>query len=753
MFRFMIALMVSWMLCLFPGWSEADDEVIEIEPVIVTDTRAVDRETPVAFTNISRKSIEQKYWAQEIPMLLDEVPGLYSYSLTGSGLGYSEVRIRGFDANHVAVSINGVPLNDPEDHATYFYDLPDLSANVEDIQVQRGVGSLLYGPVSSFGGSVNLVTRGRKEQKYLTFQSTIGSYNTRRYSTDFSTGEMDGTYSTYGRFAKIDSDGYRDRSWTHGWSYFLSGSRDDKNMQTTVSLFGGPIRAHFAWNGITREQLETDRTYNPYEYEHAADDFLQQHYQIINEWRISDKVQLNNTLFHVNGEGFYESLKTRRKLSEYNLPSFSTSDPEFLGEDDRYYAAEDTDGDGNVDRYTLKRTDLVRRKWVDKRQFGWLPRVRIQHGKGELAVGGELSLFDAEHFGEVLWAKYLSQAANPRNRYYTYNTDKISTSVFLQELYRLTKQVNLFGALQFQHHTFKLRLNAEDYPVYTPYDYTIRYNFLMPRVGVNYNLNDAMQLFVSFSVARREPRDSDIHDADDPGSAPLFGTMDVANGVYEDPLVKPETLYDTELGMGYRKGRIGVMVNGYWMDFRDEIVPTGQLNDNDEPIFGNAPKSVHRGVELSLSAKLPASLTFSGHVSLSDNTFSEYTEYDYDANWKVVALDRSGNTIAGFPALLSNARLTYKCEGFYSSIQVRRVGRIYADHSESEEHSIDPYSVINLSVGYDLSQRLGTPTSLNLHINNLLDTEYETYGATYGGVSYYIPAAERSFYLVLKASI
>ena len=351
----------------------------------------------------------------------------------------------------------------------------------------------------------------------------------------------------------------------------------------------------------------------------------------------------------------------------------------------------------------------------------------------------------------MLWAKYLPPSADPRSRYHGYDSAKYSGSVFLQELYRVTDKTSLFGALQLQHHTFKLQVNADDFPAFTPYDYTIRYNFLTPRVGVNHNLNDAVHLFANFSVAQREPRDADVHDASDPEAPPLFGTLDVANGVYENLLVKPETLYDTEVGLGYHQGRIRTMLNGYWMDFRNEIVPTGQLNDNGLPVFGNAPQSVHRGVEISLWAKLPVSLRFSGNVSLSDNTFSEYTQYDYDADWNIVGLDRSGNRIAGFPSFLANARLTYELKGFQPSLQLQRVGRIYVDHSETEEHSIEPYTVLNFAVNYDLMALTKIPVSLNLHINNLLDTEYETQGATYGGVSYYIPAAKRSIYLSLRA--
>ena len=257
--------------------------MIKGQEVIVTANRAVNRESPVAFTDISRKEIDSKYYAQEIPLLLQDVPGVYAYTYTGSGLGYSEIKIRGFDATRVGVSINDVPLNDPEDHVTYFYDLPDVSANVHDIQVQRGAGMPLYG-TGAVAGSVNLTTSAAGQDRYIGYNTVLGSYNTEKHSFSLGSGLINNTYSFYGRFSKVKTDGYRDNSWVDSWSYYFSASHYDHNLTTTINLFGGPMRAHFAWEGITREELATNRTLNYDDYPQAADNFNQPHYQLINEW-------------------------------------------------------------------------------------------------------------------------------------------------------------------------------------------------------------------------------------------------------------------------------------------------------------------------------------------------------------------------------------------------------------------------------------------------------------------------------------
>ncbi|MCH7495637.1 MAG: TonB-dependent receptor [Candidatus Marinimicrobia bacterium] len=232
-------------------------KTLEGENIIVSASRAITGKTPIAFSNIDSRTLSEKYSSQELPLLLDEVPSLYSYSFTGNGMGYSEIKIRGFDATRIAVTLNGVPLNDPEDHVTYFYDIADLSANIQDVQVQRGVGNSLYG-TAAIGGSVNILTKGAGTEPGITLSGTSGSYNTRRLNFSFGTGYIENKYSAYGRFSKLETDGYRKDSGVDSWSYFLSGSRYDRDMTTTFNVFGGPLVAKFAWFGIGKDLLDDD---------------------------------------------------------------------------------------------------------------------------------------------------------------------------------------------------------------------------------------------------------------------------------------------------------------------------------------------------------------------------------------------------------------------------------------------------------------------------------------------------------------
>ncbi|HPG40969.1 MAG TPA: TonB-dependent receptor [bacterium] len=702
--------------------------VLKGRQITISATRARERVTPVAYTDITAQQVQQKYWAQEIPLLLDEAPGVYAFSYTSSGLGYSEVKIRGFDATRVGVTINDVPLNDPLDHVTYFYDLPDISANVRDIQVQRGVANSLYG-TGALAGSVNIKTETAGDARYINFTTVNGSYNTRKNTLSFGSGLVNNTYSFYGRYSQVKSDGYRDMSWVDSWSYFFSATRYGKNLTTTVNLFGGPMRAHFAWEGITKQEMKINRKLNYDDYKNAADNFNQPHYQLLNEWQMLKNLTVSSTLFYIKGDGYYEQLKYGRDLAEYNLPEFI---------------------ENNI---TVTETDLVRQKWVDKKQYGWIPCLEYKLKNHTLSLGGEMSIFRSHHWGEVTWAANLPPNVMPGHEYYQYNIDKNSVAVYINDLMQITQNLYLKADLQYQYQSMEFaqkRLGA-----FYGYNYKLNYNFITPRLGLNYNINNNLNVFGNFSTANREPRDSDIYDADDPAALPLFRTMNPDRGIYRDPYIKAETLYDFETGAGLQFDLWQLKLNAFWMNFNNEIVATGGITDDGYPIYGNAKRSVHRGIELDFKADLPRQFTLAANTSYSDNYFVEYTEYLWNADWSGnVAYSRNGNAIAGFPALMSNLRINKTIGGLFLSAHVQHIGRIYLDNTQQQELSIAPYQVVNLSAGFNLPDWL-TPLQLStaVHVNNVLNRKYELSGYTWDGVAYYLPAAERNFYVTIQTQL
>ncbi|HHM24243.1 MAG TPA: TonB-dependent receptor, partial [Bacteroidetes bacterium] len=244
--------------------------VLPGQEVIVTATRAKFRETPVPFTNISRGELQQRYWAQDIPMLIATAPSVYAYSDAGNGIGYSYLKIRGFDQRRVNVMLNGIPLNDPEDHNVYWVDMPDFAASVQDIQIQRGAGTSIYGS-SSFGGSVNIVTSELTSERGLKIVSGAGSYDTRKFTAQFNSGLVNNTYALTARYSRVLSDGYRERSNVDLWSYFLSAARYTANTTTQINIYGGQEITHAAWDGSPEDVLKVNHRDNPITYPNTID--------------------------------------------------------------------------------------------------------------------------------------------------------------------------------------------------------------------------------------------------------------------------------------------------------------------------------------------------------------------------------------------------------------------------------------------------------------------------------------------------
>ena len=744
------------------------------QAVVVTADRAVERETPAAFSNMTQAHIERSHWAQELPMMLSELPNLFAYSDAGNGLGYSYLKIRGFDQKRVGVMINGIPLNDPEDHQVYWVDMVDLASNTRDIQVQRGVSNSLYG-ASAFGGSVNIITSTQGRERGISATMGGGSYNTRKMSLAMSSGLISNTYEVYGRFSRVLSDGYRENSGIDSWSYFLSAVKYGRNSTLKLNVYGGPEIAYAAWDAVHEDELKTNHRANPTPggYKNTIDNFNQPHYELLHNWQISDKVSLDNTLFYIRGKGYYEGLKRNKKLRDFGMSPVATFDPILFGADSLdYYAATEIDGQemlarDALGRYTIKRSDLVRQKWVDKYQIGWIPRLHLQHANGALTLGGEFYLFYSNHWGNVLWSKVSPLGTEPNLQYYGYNAERPTAAVYAHELYRLSDKMQLMGDLQVQYkyYHFKHRKIA-NFGGALRSAYEVTDFFVNPKLGANYNASERLNFFGSVSMSSREPADSDYYDAwvgpDDLGARPLFARADTVYSAglvdyvkWSDPIVEPERVIDYEFGVGWYTGRLHVKANAYMMDFRNEIIPYGQVDDDNVPIKGNAEKTMHRGFEFSLNAALRHNLHLHANYAVSQNFYKKFIFHTWDENWNTIALDYSGNTIPLFPGQLLNARLNYAVGPFGLSVRVQHVGKQYLDSSQNEERVINPFTVLNASVSWALKTGAREQARLSLFVNNLLNLKYEASGYydDWAGARFYYPAAQRNFYLSLQVNI
>jgi len=732
-------------------------KILKGQDVIVTATRAQKGETPAAFSNMNSEDIQLAYWAQDIPMLLTSLPNTFAYSDAGNGIGYSYLKIRGFNQQRIAVMLNGVPLNDAESHEVFWIDLPDFASNLQDIQVQRGIGVSLYG-ASAMGGSVNLVTNDFSAVPSLKFETGYGSYESKKLSIAGNSGLINDSYVFYGRYSRIETDGYRDQSWSKMFSYFFGIARYDENMTWKFNTYGGPEESHLAYKGVTIEQLANDRKYNELQYDGETDHFNQPHYELLHNWKINSKLSLDNTLYYFHGEGYYTQQRSRKDIEEYFSEIYSIQVADTMLAPRDYYDLDDDgyfvlDADG---LYTLEKVDLIRQPWVKEYDWGWLPRLTWKRDRGELSLGGEMRIHAGDHFGEVIWASVYPQGKKPNARYYDYRGRSNTFTIYVQEKFSLVDKLTIIANLQYQRHNYVL---DDDKRFEVEFDRD--YDFLSPRAGLIYKAAPDVNIFASASAGSRQPAFSDIYDAKDYWANPNYRSVNFeesSNGWnYIGPELKPEKLIDLELGTDFKRSSDNLIFSGeinlYWMQVKDELVPyAGQVDDMNLPISGNAEKTLHQGIEIAGNAIIQKQLVINGNLSLNDDHFVDYVEYGFDWDaWETITYDYSGNRIGGFPRMMANYRIGHIFGELELGLAGRYVGKQYIDNSETYE--LKAYHILNADMSFDIGKLIGfNSLKATMRLHNITNAEYEqaAYIEPDDGQPRYMVGAERNVFLSIR---
>ncbi|HPR33451.1 MAG TPA: TonB-dependent receptor [Prolixibacteraceae bacterium] len=308
------------------------------EEVFVYSTRA-SAKTPIASTTVDSRQIESQNLGQDVAYLLQTTPSFVSSSDAGTGIGYTSFRIRGTDMNRINVTINGIPLNDPESHAVYWVNMPDFRSSLENIQVQRGVGTSTQG-AGAFGATVNMQTRNVNTVPYAEYSGSAGSFRTLKNTFRVGTGLIQNRYSFEARLSKISSDGFIDRAFSDLKSFYLSGGYYTPNTLLKVNVFSGKEITYQAWNGVPSVRLKSDyegmkryeehwlysareteemiqshpRTYNLYTYENETDNYQQDHYQLLFNHKFSGTLHLNAALHYTRGRAVTNSTRKTKIL-------------------------------------------------------------------------------------------------------------------------------------------------------------------------------------------------------------------------------------------------------------------------------------------------------------------------------------------------------------------------------------------------------------------------------------------------------
>jgi iron complex outermembrane receptor protein len=698
--------------------------------------------TPVAFEKIEQKQIEENYTVYDVPKYLSDLPSTTFYSESGNAIGYNYVSIRGFDQRRISVSINGIPQNDPEDHNVYWLDFPDLLSSTGLVQVQRGAGSGVFG-YPAIGGSINLITTSFSNRPKLEVKAAYGSYVTRKYSATFSSGLIDGKYAIYGKLGQILSSGYKNSTWVDFKSYFLSAVRYDPNFTTQFNFYGGPIADGLGYTGVAKfavkdlqrrkdnfsywEANDTGYTYVVQRRPEEIENFSQPHFELLNEWQINQNLKFNSALFLVLGDGFFDFDGSWADTTYLRL----TADNGFMA--------------------TQNPVNTLIRAQVENTQYGWIPRFSLNHKNGLLIFGVELRKHSSIHWGSINFAEELPLGVSPNFRYYSYRGGKDILSSFVHESYTLNEQINLLGELQLAYHKYMLYDEA-----FVGTEFTVDNLFINPRVGINYKPISGWNTYFSFARVSREPRLKNYYDAAETsgGAEPQFEKNPDGTFNFDEPLVKPETMNDFELGATISDNNYSVTLNLFYMLFDDEIVKSGQLDRFGQPVTGNVDRTVHAGIELSFILKfLKNKFEIIGNGTISRNTIEEGNYYIDSNNF----INLNDNRIAGFPDYLANLSFVFNDAGWYFRIVGKYVGDFFSDNYDD---NLDNYLQVypgfvdytdNVNEAYFVSDFLAsyqfpvintlTPWKVYFQVNNIFDNLYSAYAI---GKEFF-PAAERNF--------
>ncbi|HTY57548.1 MAG TPA: TonB-dependent receptor [Bacteroidota bacterium] len=726
------------------------DTVYQMSPVVVTATQASERKSPVTFSNLTPLNLRERYSVQDVPVLLAELPSITTYSENGNGIGYNYINLRGFDQRRISVMINGVPQNDPEDHNVYWIDFPDLLSSTDNIQVQRGAGNAFYGP-AAIGGSVNLVTNPFGGEPGVTLEMMTGfqefgdstkplALTTRKYGASFTSGLVGGRYMLYGRLGKITSDGYRANSWVDMNSYFFGAIRFDADMSTRFHFFGGPIQDGLAYDGLgkfvngnrvlRRQNVVAGWTADSagdayasvqYRRPQETESFSQPHAELMNDWKISSSLTLHNTLFYYTGSGYFD----------YDA---SWADTSMLRIGYRYGIPASANP-GNA---------LVR-AFVGNSQWGWLPRLEIAHGGGDLTVGAEMRFHRSTHWGKIEYAENLPAGFDPDYHFYEFNGGKDMFSLYGHELLRIGEDMILMADAQLVRNRYTFTREK-----FLGNSFSVPYLFLNPRLGLNWNINDAWSSYLSFAYTSHEPELTNLYEGEASyyGGTPQF-RADTTGGVvtydFSQPLVHPEELFDGEFGVRAATVNAEGSVTAYWMEFSNELVKSGQVDIFGQPVTGNAKKTRHIGFELEGALHLTGALTVSGNFTASRNRIISATYFP--GGIAPVVLD--GNPIAGFPDVLGNIRLTWRTDRWTASVMGKYIGAFHTDNFNDEANTTDAAVVFNCEILCRLPEIAGSGLTLRGELRNVFNTLYLAGGEG----NTFFPAAERNFLIGLSLHI
>lgn len=700
---------------------------IRTEEVLVNATRAKSNAS-TTFKNLDKQTIERSNLGRDIPYLLDQTPSVIVGSDAGNGIGYTSMTIRGSDNARINVTLDGVPLNDAESMGSFFINLPDFASSVDNIQIQRGVGTSTNG-AGAFGASLNIQTDALNEKAYAELNNSYGSYHSWKNTLKAGTGLINGLYAFNARLSRIASNGYIDRATSDLKSFYVDGGIYGQKQTLKATLFSGKEKTYQAWYGTPEpllkgdrsvltdyatameiydgpeldRLLQADRTYNYYTYDNQTDNYTQTHARLHYNNYVTDIFNFSVALHYTRGAGYYEEHRPEDGFSKYGM------EPVQMGDE------------------TIDHSDLIRRRWLDNHFYGatyafnYTPTSRLK-----MTFGGAYNQYMGDHYGEVIWARFASDT-ELGDKYYFNDAQKNDFNIYGKLDYTIDKWL-LNADLQYRNLHYKI--NGDDDKIKN-LDVRDDLHFFNPKVGVTYLINANSNAYLSYAFANKEPVRKDY----------------VENPLNEFP--RPEKMQDIEAGYRYKASTVNIGANLYAMLYKDQLIPTGAINDVGGTIRQNVPDSYRAGLELDFGWQIASQLTWNVAASFSQNKINDFKEYVtvYDEDWNVVELKEivyPKTTIAMSASTILSNQFAYRpIDNLELSLRTKYVSRMFLDNTQSRQRSIDPFTVTDFGTRYSIAAFGLKNVDLLLHINNIFNAKYETSGYTWGSMDV---AGNRSFY-------
>ena len=711
---------------------QLQEDIIMMEEVIVKATRAEDK-SAMAYTNL--KEIAEQNLGQDLPYLLNQQPSVVLTSDAGAGIGYTDIKIRGVDASRINVTINGIPVNDAESQGTYWVDLPDIASSIDNIQVQRGVGTSTNG-AGAFGASINILTSKLNPKSYGEYNTSCGSFNTFKNTLNVGTGLIDKKFAFDMRLSKISSDGFIDMASSNLKSYYFSGAYFGKKTIVKFITFSGLEENYQAWNGIPDSRLNGDKngmddyiirngldsadaqhllnsksnTYNQFTFKSQVDHYKQDYYQLHFIHEFNGRWNSNVSFHYTKGKGYYEEYKKNQSFYDYGLSNIT------IGTD------------------TINTTDLVRRRWLDNDFYGTTFSLNYNSNSNiSGTLGGALNNYEGRHFGEITWARYALNS-ELHNNYYKNNATKTDGNIFIKINYLMLKKINLFVDMQYRlvNYSFLGYDNA-----LKNVQQNISLGFINPKIGINYNINTYTNVYASYSIGNKEPRRSDYIQSSS-NSRPSF-----------------ETLNDLELGYKQITKTIKWGINLYYMNYKNQLVLTGAINDVGSYNRTNVAKSYRRGLELECAVNLLKNFTWGGNATFSENKIINFQEFVDNYDSVAQRLNTFSKTNLAFsPNIILGSTFTFEpFKNFKINFINKYVGEQFLDNSSNNFRKLNSFFVNDMRINYTFNTQHIREIAFILAVYNLFNEQYESNGYTYtyinGGKqtveNFYFPQAGINF--------